>query len=76
MRFPSLGVKKIGAEVNLTGNLNLGALPPCETRKYGTAIAPGFYAPIHQHFFITCIDMAVDGKPREALNQVSMQFYF
>jgi len=43
-----------------------------ETRKYGTTIAPGLYAPVHQHFFVARMDMAVDCKPGEAFNQVSM----
>ncbi|KAF1875374.1 hypothetical protein Lal_00007990 [Lupinus albus] len=61
---------KIEAEVKLTGILSLGALQPGETRKYGTTIAPGLYAPVHQHFFIARMDMAVDCKPGEAFNQV------
>jgi primary-amine oxidase len=43
---------------------------PGETRKYGTTIAPSLYAPVHQHFFIARMDMAVDCKPNEAHNQV------
>ncbi|KAG2243188.1 hypothetical protein Bca52824_094966 [Brassica carinata] len=58
------------AEVKLTGILSLGALQPGETRKYGTTIAPGLYAPVHQHFFIARMDMSVDCKPGEAFNQV------
>ncbi|CAN6808102.1 unnamed protein product [Brassica oleracea var. botrytis] len=61
---------KIEAEVKLTGILSLGALQPGETRKYGTTIAPGLYAPVHQHFFIARMDMSVDCKPGEAYNQV------
>lgn len=61
---------KIEAEVKLTGILSLGALQPGETRKYGTTIAPGLYAPVHQHFFVARMDMAVDCKPSEAFNQV------
>lgn len=62
---------KIEAEVKLTGILSLGALQPGEVRKYGTTIAPGLYAPVHQHFFVARMDMAVDCKPGEAFNQVS-----
>ncbi|KAA8533199.1 hypothetical protein F0562_033268 [Nyssa sinensis] len=51
---------KIEADVKLTGILSLGALQPGEVRKYGTTIAPGLYAPIHQHFFVSRMDMAVD----------------
>lgn len=61
---------KIEAEVKLTGILSLGALLPGEVRKYGTTIAPGLYAPVHQHFFVARMDMAVDCKPGEALNQI------
>ncbi|WMV40772.1 hypothetical protein MTR67_034157 [Solanum verrucosum] len=61
---------KIEAEVKLTGILSLGALQPGEYRKYGTTIAPGLYAPVHQHFFVARMNMAVDCKPGEAHNQV------
>ncbi|GAV78914.1 LOW QUALITY PROTEIN: Cu_amine_oxid domain-containing protein/Cu_amine_oxidN2 domain-containing protein/Cu_amine_oxidN3 domain-containing protein [Cephalotus follicularis] len=61
---------KIEAEVKLTGILSLGALLPGEIRKYGTTIAPGLYAPVHQHFFVARMDMAVDCKPGETHNQV------
>lgn len=61
---------KIEAEVKLTGILSLGALQPGEVRKYGTTIAPGLYAPVHQHFFVARMDMAVDCKPGETYNQV------
>ncbi|KAJ8748075.1 hypothetical protein K2173_012235 [Erythroxylum novogranatense] len=61
---------KIEAEVKLTGILSLGALQPGEIRKYGTTIAPGLYAPVHQHFFVARMDMAVDCKPGESFNQV------
>ncbi|XLS91771.1 hypothetical protein HN51_067779 [Arachis hypogaea] len=40
---------------------------PGELRKYGTMIAPSLYAPVHQHFFVARMDMAVDSKPSEAL---------
>ncbi|KAI3944807.1 hypothetical protein MKW92_033806 [Papaver armeniacum] len=61
---------KIEAEVKLTGILSLGAIQPGESRKYGTTIAPGLYAQVHQHFFVSRMDMAVDCKPGEAFNQV------
>ncbi|KAM0828823.1 hypothetical protein ACQ4PT_067281 [Festuca glaucescens] len=61
---------KIESEVKLTGILSLGALMPGEQRKYGTTIAPSLYAPVHQHFFVARMDMAVDCKPYEAYNQV------
>ncbi len=49
-------------EIKLTGILSVGALPPGETRKYGTIVSPGVYAPIHQHFFSMRLDMAIDGE--------------
>ncbi|KAL9249868.1 Amine oxidase [copper-containing] zeta, peroxisomal-like protein [Drosera capensis] len=61
---------KIEAEVKLTGILSLGALLPGESRKYGTTIAPGLYAPVHQHFFVARMDMGVDCRPGEPFNQV------
>nr|QWQ66222.1 copper amine oxidase 2 [Phlegmariurus tetrastichus] len=61
---------KIEAEVKLTGILSLGALKAGETRKHGSIIAPGLYAPVHQHFFIARMNMTVDCKPGEAANQV------
>lgn len=61
---------KIEAEIKLTGILSLGALQHGESRKYGTMIAPGLYAPVHQHFFVARMDMAVDCKPGEPVNQV------
>ncbi|CAA2969543.1 copper methylamine oxidase-like [Olea europaea subsp. europaea] len=33
-------------------------------------IAPGLYAPVHRHFFVARMYMAVDRKPGEAHNQV------
>jgi primary-amine oxidase len=48
-------------EVKLTGIMHTGALPPGETRKYGTLVGPGLYTPNHQHFFSVRLDMMVDG---------------
>jgi primary-amine oxidase len=61
---------KIEAEVKLTGILSLGALKAGENRRHGTVIAPGLYAPVHQHFFVARLNMAVDCNPGEGLNQV------
>ena len=49
-------------EVKLTGIVNTAATLPDETLKYGTLIAPGLNAPIHQHFFNVRLDMSVDGE--------------
>jgi primary-amine oxidase len=48
-------------EVKLTGILTTGAVAPGERTKYGTMLAPGLYAPIHQHFHCVRLDMMVDG---------------
>ncbi|CAI5951511.1 unnamed protein product [Closterium sp. NIES-65] len=60
---------KIEAQVKLTGILSVGTLREGEERRYGTLLAPGLYAPIHQHFFVARMDMAVDCRPGEAANQ-------
>jgi primary-amine oxidase len=49
-------------EIKLTGIMHTGALPPGESRKYGTVVAPGVYAPNHEHFFNVRMDMMVDGR--------------
>ncbi|XP_047309403.1 copper methylamine oxidase-like [Impatiens glandulifera] len=61
---------KIEAEVKLTGILSVGTLQAGEYRKYGTTIAPGLYAPVHQHFFVARMNMSVDSKTGEPCNQV------
>ncbi|MGH2634366.1 MAG: primary-amine oxidase, partial [Tepidiformaceae bacterium] len=48
-------------EIKLTGILSVGGIAPGETRKYGTVVAPGVYAPIHQHFFSMRMDFHLDG---------------
>ncbi len=48
-------------EVKSTGVVSTGAIPPGETPEFGTLVAPGVYAPNHQHFFCFRLDMAVDG---------------
>ncbi len=49
-------------EIKLTGIVSNGALPMGDERKYGTVVAPGVYAPIHQHFFSMRLDMDIDGE--------------
>jgi len=48
-------------EVKLTGIMHTGAIPPGIKPKYGTLVAPGLHAPIHQHVFNIRLDMMVDG---------------
>lgn len=52
----------IQLEVKLTGIVNTAAVAPGEVPKYGTLVAPGLNAQIHQHFFSARIDMSVDGE--------------
>ncbi len=52
-------------EIKLTGIANTAALAPGTKRKYGTLVAPGLYAPIHQHIFNVRLDMAVDGAENQ-----------
>lgn len=49
-------------EIKLTGILSLGALPEGVKAKYGNLIAPGLYAPNHQHFFNMRLDFDLDGE--------------
>jgi primary-amine oxidase len=56
-------------EIKLTGIMHTGALPVGESRKYGTVVAPGVYAPNHEHFFNVRMDMSVDG-PRNSIYEV------
>ncbi|MFO1349641.1 MAG: primary-amine oxidase [Gammaproteobacteria bacterium] len=49
-------------EIKMTGILNTGARPSGEAFKYGTQIAPGLYAALHQHIFNVRLDMALEGR--------------
>jgi primary-amine oxidase len=51
----------IECEVKLTGIMSMGSYLAGETPRHGAKIAPGLYAPHHQHFFNARLDMAVDG---------------
>jgi primary-amine oxidase len=48
-------------EIKLTGVLSTAGIHPDKSTKYGTLLAPGLYAPNHQHFFCIRLDMSVDG---------------
>jgi primary-amine oxidase len=52
----------IECEVKLTGIMSMGAVSEGELPRHGAMIAPGLYAPHHQHFFNARLDMAVDGE--------------
>ncbi len=48
-------------QVKLTGIVSTGAVAPGTRPGHGTVIAPGLYAPHHQHWFSFRLDMMVDG---------------
>jgi primary-amine oxidase len=61
----------IELECKLNGIMQTGALHEGEASSpYGTTIAPGLYAPNHQHFFCARLDVAVDG-PRNTVTEVN-----
>ncbi len=49
-------------QIKLTGIIHTSAVPPGETPKYGTLVAPQLVGPIHQHLFNMRLDMSVDGE--------------
>ncbi|MBV9354809.1 MAG: primary-amine oxidase [Chloroflexi bacterium] len=57
-------------EVKLTGVISNGATADAEPARWGELVAPGVYAPIHQHFFNVRLDMMVDG-PNNAVYEVN-----
>ncbi len=62
-------------EVKLTGIVSTGAFSPGDVPPaYGTVLAPGLYAPNHQHFFNVRLDMCVDGERNSVyeMNSVAM----
>ncbi|MDH3602868.1 MAG: primary-amine oxidase, partial [Candidatus Tectomicrobia bacterium] len=48
-------------DIKMTGILSTAATHADTPSAYGTMLAPGLYAPNHQHAFCTRLDMAVDG---------------
>jgi primary-amine oxidase len=51
----------IQLEVKLTGILSTQGLPLGETSDFANPIAPGLWAPVHQHLFCARLDLDVDG---------------
>jgi primary-amine oxidase len=49
-------------EVKLSGVVSNGAVADGERPLHGVLVAPGVYAPNHQHFFNVRLDMTVDGE--------------
>ena len=63
----------IELEVKLTGILQTGACDPTVTiaPDHGTMLAPGLWAPTHQHLFCARLDMEVDG-PANSVEEVDV----
>lgn len=59
----------IQLEIKLTGIMNIGAVQPGETPRYGKLIAPQLNGLLHQHFFNFRLDMMVDG-PNNSVYEV------
>jgi len=51
----------IELQIKLTGIVSTGAIAPGVEPEHGVLIAPGLYAPNHQHWFNFRLDMMVDG---------------
>jgi len=56
-------------EIKLTGIMNIGAVMPGETPKYGKLVAPQLYAPIHQHFFCFRLEPMIDGLQNSVVEE-------
>lgn len=52
----------IQVEAKATGIVFVGAGVPGTTQRHAAEIAPGVFAPVHQHLFSARLDMAVDGE--------------
>lgn len=61
-------------EIKLTGVPSTGALPEGERPKHGALVAPGLYAPHHQHFFCVRLDMMVDGLKNSVTSATARPF--
>jgi primary-amine oxidase len=59
----------IQVEVKLTGIMNVGAVQPGETPRYGKLLAPQLYAPNHQHFFCFRLDPMIDGPNNSVVEE-------
>lgn len=59
----------IHMDIKLTGIMNIGAVSPGEKPKYGKILAPGLYAPHHQHFFCFRLDTMIDGEHNSVIEE-------
>lgn len=52
----------IEVEAKATGIVFVGAGEPGVRQKHATELAPGVFAPVHQHLFCARLDVAIDGQ--------------
>ncbi len=52
----------IEVEAKATGIVFVGAGEPGVPQKHATELAPGVFAPVHQHLFCARLDVAIDGE--------------
>ncbi|GAA5026586.1 primary-amine oxidase [Microbacterium fluvii] len=52
----------IQLEAKATGIVFVGAGLPGSTNRHASEIAPGVFAPVHQHLFSARLDVAIDGE--------------
>ncbi|KAL8286460.1 hypothetical protein RQP46_004477 [Phenoliferia psychrophenolica] len=63
-------------EVRATGILSTHSIIPGEKSPYGIEVAPGVFAPGHQHLFSVRIDPAVDGHNNTVFQEDSVPMPF
>ncbi|MFF1574503.1 primary-amine oxidase [Leifsonia sp. NPDC058292] len=61
----------IQVEAKATGIVFAGAGVPGTNDPHATEIAPGLFAPVHQHLFCARLDVAIDGR-RNSLSEVDV----
>jgi primary-amine oxidase len=62
----------IELEIKLTGIISNGAVAAGDEPPWGELVAPGVYAPIHQHFFNVRLNMMMDG-PSNSVYEVNTE---
>ncbi|WP_132123179.1 primary-amine oxidase [Actinocrispum wychmicini] len=61
----------IELEAKATGVVFAGGGIPGEQQPHATEIAPGLFAPVHQHLFCARLDVAIDGE-RNSVHEVDV----
>ena len=62
----------LALEALLTGQMNVRSIHPGEHSAYGTIVAPGVFAPNHQHFFSVRLDLDVDGAGHNSVTEMNV----